>query len=153
MEWIAYLLLIPALGNDDFRTRERVHTELARVAPIILPILEANERHPIPEVALRCESLVNEELKRRVEQHCLYPKGWNRLPNICHLPTTNRYNDPFALIWFMSVAEQHGWDGILECGATKELLTWLYWHDGYTPRALRALLDEMAAVETNIIGR
>ncbi len=59
MEWLTYLLLIPLLGSQDFRTRERVDRQLACHLDKAIVALRIGERSSDPEIAHRCRRLAS----------------------------------------------------------------------------------------------
>lgn len=67
---------ISRLASDKPEERDRVHSQLKKLGPSVIPILEEGLRAADPEAAARCRSLID-ELRTR-------PRSWGSLPNANH---------------------------------------------------------------------
>jgi hypothetical protein len=76
------LALIPKLGHDDFKHREKASAGLARLLDFCPEPIIANEYHANPEIAQRCKMLADKWYAKHAEELVddLIPKGWDRFP-------------------------------------------------------------------------
>ena len=140
------LVLLTLLGHPSFTVREAAHAELARLAPLIWPLLAACEDAADPEIAAHCRSLVGQQwpklsiTERQAIVSTLRPAGWEKLPWLSSLQHWNSgYLDRASSAGFPNGAPD--WPAFRE--ATRLWLLDMA-EAGYTPRQLQPLLETMA---------
>jgi hypothetical protein len=139
-------VLLTLLGHPSFTVREAAHAELARLAPLIWPLLAAREDAADAEVAAHCRTLVDEQwpklsiTERQEIVGKLRPAGWEKLPWLSSLQQWNSYYlDRATTAGFVNGAPD--WPAYRE--ATRLWLLDMA-EAGYTPRQLQPLLETMA---------
>jgi hypothetical protein len=139
-------MLLVLLGHPSFSVREAAHAQLARLAPLIWPMLAAWENADDPEIAAHCRALVDQHWRslplteKQSIAAQLRPAGWQKLPWLSSLPEWNHYYLDRAMSGGFG-AGGPDWPGYRE--ATRLWLLDMV-AAGYTPRELLPLLEAMA---------